>query len=99
MFSKLIAELRMSDVDQGLRALPNRFAMQVRDAVFRDYVMNVGATGYYTRARRQHRHDARNRIVLSCRGQRDDRLAAFASGRPANEVNLTAKAAEERRPH
>ena len=72
--------------------------MQVGNAVFRDYVVHVGSRSQDACAVGQPRHDSRYRIVLRSRRKRNDWLAVFRACRPADEIQLPAKAAVELRP-
>src|SRR5215469_11290158 len=92
---KLVAELRMGDLDQGFGALANGAAMQVRDAEFGYYVVDRSSRSDHARAGIEHRHDAGNGAALCGCRHRDNRLAALTTGRAANEVHLSSNAAVE----
>lgn len=47
---KLFAVVWMSNVNQGLGALPHVLSIQIRNAIFSDNVMRVGACGNNTGA-------------------------------------------------
>ena len=86
-----ITEVRVRDLDQCLGALPEVLAEQVDYPVLRHDVVHVGATGHDPGARLERGHDAGHLSPLGGRGHGDDRLAAFRSRGPSDEVDLPAE--------
>src|SRR6185312_4913609 len=92
---QLVTELGMGNLDQGLGALTNRLAVQIRDAVLGHNVVDVATSRENAGAVCKPRHDARYGFVLGCRRQRDDRLPSLGACGSADEIELTAEAAIE----
>src|SRR5208283_3700023 len=95
---QFIVKLGMSNLNERLSPLADRASMQVGNTVFRDDILHVGARRQHARAMRQPRHDARYGFLFGGRWQRDDGLTPPGACRPADEIELAAKAAVEMRP-
>ena len=81
----------MSDADQPLRPLTQAAPEEMGDSVLGNHVVNVTPARHHPRARLENRHDARLLPLLHGGGQGDDRLAALALRRPADEIDLPAE--------
>src|SRR5208283_5747916 len=95
---QFIMKLGMSYLNQRLSPLADRAPMQVGDTVLGDDVVHVGARRQHARAMRQPRYDARYGFVFGGRWQRNDGLTPPGACRPADKIELAAKAAVEMRP-
>src|SRR5215471_13706394 len=93
VFIELIAEFRVSDPDERLGAFADGFSMQVRDPMFGNDVADQPAGSDYSRARRKHWRDPRDRPALGCGRQRNDRLAAFGARCAPQKIHLPADSA------
>ena len=83
----------MRDVDQLLRPLADRLAVELGHAKLGNDVLDVVARRDHPRARLEGRHDPAQLVPLRRRRQRDDRYPALRARRAVDKVELPADAA------
>lgn len=84
-------EFRMGNADQFLRPLGHGLAAQFGYAVFRYDVVDIVLARRNDSARCQGRHDFADRIILSCRREGNEALAAFRGNGAAYIICLAAR--------
>src|SRR5215210_4451472 len=88
----------MSDIDQLPGALPDGFAIQVGNAMFRHNITDMVAARHDARPKLEHGCDTRDGRAIAerrCAWQGDDRYAAFRARGAIDKIKLAAHAAIE----
>src|SRR5947207_2609272 len=96
---ELAAEFGVGDPDHGFDALADGLAVEIRDSMLRDHVVDIAARGHHAGTGTEHGHDAGDYAVLRSRRQGDDGQAAFGARGATEEIDLSADAGVGRTAH